>query len=460
MHGKLTSMDSLYLFELILTLLVMGHLLYERRPTQTLIIWLLVVWLLPGVGALLYLLFGSRKVFARRPKPQLAFMPRPPVPLKGATQRAVHDVLMADGVPPAMNGNRIDCVFSPAEARAWLFDAIDQAEHSIYLETYIFEPDETGRALLRRLVAKARSGVQVKLLIDTFGSLNAWLRRGEFAELETAGGQVAFFQPLSSLFRSRINLRNHRKIYLFDQRLLISGGINLAAEYLDPEQEGAWVDLTYRLQGPAVHAFLETFAQDWHYTTGQVVAFDHLPVAPAGEQVVQPVPSGPDIPEDSLREALLQGLYRAKRQVDIVTPYFIPDEPVLEAVLLARKRGVHVRLLTPAQTDHLIFDLGRAPYMRQLVEAGAEVLCYQPTMLHAKALIIDRALAMIGSANVDYRSLLINYEMVAFCYHRPTLTALRDTLDALARDAVPYVPPPGRLPRLRENLTRIVTPIL
>lgn len=453
-------MDSLYLFELILTLLVMGHLLYERRPTQTLIIWLLVVWLLPGVGALLYLLFGSRKVFARRPKPLLAFASREPVPLKGATQQAVHDVLVADGVPPAMRGNRIDCVFSPAESRAWLFEAIDQAEHSIYLETYIFEPDATGRALLKRLTEKARNGVQVKLLIDTFGSLNAWLRRGVFAELQAVGGQVAFFQPLSSLFRSRINLRNHRKIYLFDQRTLISGGINLAAEYLDPKHEGAWVDLTYRMQGPAVHAFLETFAQDWHYTTGQIIAFDHLQAASVDEQVVQAVPSGPDIPEDSLREALLQGLYRAKHQVDIVTPYFIPDEPVLEAVLLARKRGVHVRLLTPEQTDHLIFDLGRAPYMRQLVEAGAEVLCYQPTMLHAKALIIDRALAMIGSANLDYRSLLINYEMVTFSYHRPTLDALREELDRLAAQSVPYDPPPGRVAHVRENLTRIVTPIL
>jgi len=453
-------MDSLYLLELLLTLLVMGHLLYERRPTQTLIIWLLVVWLLPGVGALLYLLFGSRKVFARRPKPQLAFRPRQPVPLKGATQQAVHDVLVADGVPPAVAGNRVETAFSPAEARRWLFEAIDQAEHSIYLETYIFEPDETGRALLARLADKARAGVQVKLLIDTFGSLNAWMRRGVFAELEAAGGQVAFFQPLSSLWRSRINLRNHRKIYLFDQRVLISGGINLAAEYLDPQRDDAWVDLTYRLQGPAVHAFLETFAQDWHYTTGQVIAFDHLAGESQGAEVVQPVPSGPDIPEDSLREALLQGLYRAKRRVDVVTPYFIPDEPVLEAVLVALKRGVHVRLLTPAQTDHLIFDLGRAPYMRQLVEAGAEVLCYQPTMLHAKALIIDRALAVVGSANVDYRSLLINYEMVAFCYHRPAVDALRAALDALAGQSLPYEPPPGRMARVRENLTRIITPIL
>lgn len=456
----MSVMDSLYLFELVLTLLVMGHLLYERRPTQTLIIWLLVVWLLPGVGALLYLLFGSRKVFARRAKPLLAFEPREPVPLKGTTQRAVHDVLVADGVPPAVGGNQIEYVFSPAEVRRWLFDAIEQAEHSIYLETYIFELDETGRALLHRLVEKARAGVQVKLLIDTFGSLSAWLRRGDFAELEAAGGQVAFFQPLSSLFRSRINLRNHRKLYLFDQQLLLSGGINLAAEYLDSEREDAWVDLTYRLQGPAVQAFLETFSQDWRYTTGQVIAFDHPAIVPMGDRVVQPVPSGPDIPEDSLREALLQGLYRAKRRVDIVTPYFIPDEPVLEAVLLAIKRGVQVRLLTPAQTDHLIFDLGRAPYMRQLVEAGADVLCYVPTMLHAKVLIIDRAVAMIGSANLDYRSLLINYEMVAFCYHRPTLDGLREALNTLAQASVPYVPPPGRLARVRENLTRIVTPIL
>ena len=450
---------NIYYLDILLAVLVLGHLLYQRRPTQSLIIWLLVVLLLPLVGPLLYLLFGSRKVFARRDKPPLMFpqhpMPQAPTPLS----RQLIRLLDADGVPPAQPGQHVAVSLSPATARDWFFEAIDAAERSIWLESYIFEPDDTGRALLQRLTEKARSGVEVRLLIDAFGSLNAYLRPGLFHALRAAGGQVAFFQPPSSLFKSRINLRNHRKIYLFDQTVLLSGGINLASEYLNPDQPGSWVDMTFRAQGPMVQTYAHTFAQDWHYTTGESLElkgnWTHQ-----GDLLAQAVPSGPDMAADTIREVLLSAIAQAQRQILIVTPYFIPDEPVLEAVLLACKRGVAVRLLTPRVTDHLIFDLGRAPYMRELYEAGADICLYTPTMLHAKAVIVDEALAVIGSANLDYRSLLINYELVSLLYTPEAVTHLRQQLETLLPDTESFTPPAGPAVQLRENLTRIITPIL
>ena len=212
-----------------------------------------------------------------------------------------------------------------------------------------------------------------------------------------------------------------------------------------------------------VYRHAETFAQDWLYTTGRTLTLrPALPFRPDASDTLpaHAVPSGPDVPQDSLREALMTAIALAQSEIELITPYFIPDQPVLETLLMACKRGVRVRLLTPAETDHRLFDLGRAPYMRDLVEAGAEIGCYTPTMLHAKAVIVDGHFVMIGSANLDYRSLLINYEMVTFCYAPAFVQALQQRFHQLWAHTRPYMPPPGRLSKVKENLIRIITPIL
>ncbi len=454
--------DLVYgLFEpdMLLALPVALHVLYHRRPTQTLIIWLLLVMLMPWVGALLYLLFASRKVFARRPKPLLGFpsatIRHPGQPL----QQQVHKLCVSNGLPPALGGNNLELTIEPAMARSWLLQAIEQARSSIHLETYIFRLDATGKELLGLLAEKARQGVRVRLLIDAFGSMRAYLHRGAFSELIEAGGEVAFFQPLGSLFKSRINLRNHRKIYLFDQHRIIAGGINLGAEYLDPDIAETWADMTFRLQGAVVPMYAQIFAADWHYATGRALDVDNAPLL-QGSQVVQVIPSGPDLEQDSLREALLCAIHQASSEIHMMTPYFIPDQLVLEAVMMAVKRGVRVRLLTPEKTDHLIFDWGRAPYMRELAEAGVEIRCFSQGMLHAKAVVFDRALAMMGSANLDYRSLLINYEVVTLCYDERTISDLLALFDALDAASSGFVPIDSEWRRFRENLVRIITPAL
>ncbi len=446
-----------------LTLMVLLHLLYHRRPAQTLIIWLLIVVLLPWAGALIYLLFGSRKIFARRPKPMLDLAPHDAGgqdELRQPLQRQLQRLCAHNGVPQAAGGHALELTASPPVARDWLLAAIEGARASIHLETYIFRLDDTGRELLARLEEKARQGVRVRLLLDAFGSMPAYLNRAAFAPLRATGGEVAFFQPLGSLLKSRINLRNHRKIYLFDERLLIAGGINIGREYLAPDPREAWADLTFRLQGPATAHYAGTFAADWLYATGRDIAPAPRPETDAGRRVAQAIPSGPDLEQDTLREALLCAIHRAEEAIDMITPYFIPDQLVLEAVLMAAKRGVRVRLLTPSRTDHLIFDWGREPYMRELVETGVEVRCFSQGMLHAKAVIVDDAVAMIGSANLDYRSLLINYEIATFCYDPATLAELRAIFDELAREAAPFAPPDSAARRFRENLIRIVTPAL
>ncbi len=454
------ELGLIYDLNLLFSLLVLVHVLYHRRPAQTLIIWLLVVMLLPWIGALFYLAFGSRKVFARHPKPRLDFdatsVPAADVPL----QHALFRLGEANGLPQPTRGNRLMFTTEPDTARSWLFDACRKARRTIHLETYIFRADGTGRALLDLLAERAREGVKVRLLVDAFGSMGAYLRRGFFRPLLEAGGEVVFFQPLGSLLQSRINLRNHRKLYLFDERLLIAGGINIGDEYLAPHPQ-AWADLTFRIEGPVLAHYARTFAADWLYATGQ--ALKPHPQADsdgAATAVVQAVPSGPDMPADTLREALACAFHRAERRIEIVTPYFIPDQFVLEAVLMALKRGVRVRLLTPERTDHRIFDWGREPYMRELVEAGADVRCLPHRMLHAKMVLVDDALAMIGSANLDFRSLLLNYEIATFCFDDDTLRRLDEIIETLAAPSTRHHPPDSRIKRVRENLIRIITPAL
>lgn len=451
--------QALFEPDMLLALLVALHVLYHRRPTQTLIIWLLLVMLMPWVGALLYLLFASRKVFARRTKPLLDFPPATVCHPSHPLQQQVHKLCISNGLPPALGDNRLELTIEPATARSWLLQAIEQARHSIHLETYIFRLDATGRELLGLLAEKARQGVQVRLLIDAFGSLRAYLSRGAFGELIEAGGEVVFFQPLGSLFKSRINLRNHRKIYLFDQQKIIAGGINLGAEYLDPGIAQTWADMTFRLEGTVVPMYAQIFAADWHYATGSVLDMDSAPL-PLGHQVVQVIPSGPDLEQDTLREALLCAIHQARSEIHMMTPYFIPDQLVLEAVMMAVKRGVRVRLLTPVKTDHLLFDWGRAPYMRELAEAGVEIRCFSQGMLHAKAVVFDHALAMMGSANLDYRSLLINYEVVTLCYDERTIGNLLGLFDALDAKAAKFEPVDTGWRRFCENLVRIITPAL
>ncbi len=460
LQGKMTGMTFYYL-ELLLVLLVLAHLFHTRRPAQSLIIWMLVVLLLPLLGPLLYLLFGSRKVFARRGKPRLSFAGRAQSASANPLQRQLQPVLLADGIPPASDGHVIESSFDPGQARTWLMQAVEAAQESILLESYIFEPDETGRELLRRLAARAEAGVQVHLLLDMVGSWRAWLhQRSLFRALRQAGGQVAFFQPPSSLLQSRFNLRNHRKIYLFDQCLLLSGGINLAGEYLDPRRADHWVDLTFRSQGPMVDQYLETFVQDWHYTTGQRLALPPRSQPAEHGERAQAVPSGPDMEADGLRETLLLAIHRAEHCIELVTPYFIPDHPLLEALLTACKRGVRVRLLTPAETDHWISSMARLPGMRELLEGGAEIRLYRPTMLHAKLVLIDHHFVLMGSANLDYRSLLINHEIVSYCYGEGLCRSLHEQVQALHADTELWQPPASRVQQMWENVFRVLTPLL
>jgi cardiolipin synthase len=281
---------------------------------------------------------------------------------------------------------------------------------------------------------------------------------------------VAFFMPVLHVpFRGRSNLRNHRKIIVADGRVALTGGMNIAEEYMGPVPNPArWLDASLVVEGPAARDLDVLFRSDWAFATGQPPPSDIVSPAPApgleatpeDDTPVQVVASGPDVEGDPLYESLITLLFTAQKRIWVISPYFVPDEILLRALVLAARRGVDVRLLVPQRSNHLSADLARVGYLRQVDNAGGTILRYRPSMVHAKLILIDDEPAVVGSANMDMRSLFLNYEVALFLYSRARV----NEADAWFRALIPHCRPglnkPGFALELAENVVRLLSPML
>jgi cardiolipin synthase A/B len=303
--------------------------------------------------------------------------------------------------------------------------------------------------VIDRLRDKARSGVRVRLLLD---GMSRWMGgRADLKRLTDAGGVCRLFvPPLRSPLKGRTNLRDHRKLLVADAgsdaARLWSGGRNLKTEYFEGEPgTPPWHDLSFDLRGPLVAQASALFEHDWAFANGQPPAAEgrvakDVPRLADGAQLVA---SGPDQVDDTIHALLVTAAYRARRRIALITPYFVPESALLMALCLAARRGVAVDLLMPARSNHLLSDLARGRAVRALAQAGGRVWL-APGMLHAKLAVIDHALALAGSANLDSRSLFLNYELM-FAFHKAAdvrrFAAWFDTERVSARRYVPK--PPG-----------------
>ncbi len=456
----------LYFLNITLVMVAVLHMFYQRRSPQNLMAWLLALLLLPFIGILLYTLFGSRKLLSKRNIPTITMDALTTSMPCNTLSTQLTQLLQSNHLASTTHGNQCTLYETPSMMYQQLMHEIEHAHTSIHLQTYIFQMDQTGHAILNALIQKAQQGIQVCLLMDAIGSFSLYRNRSKLQLLVQAGGQYAFFQPLfKSLIHGQINLRNHRKIYLFDQSTLLTGGINLAHNYLGlsqkPPQAGYWQDLMLKAQGPISTHFQNIFNADWLYTTNQKLPPPPLPATlyPSPD-IIQTIPSGPDIYSDTLFETLLHAIYSAKNTIQIITPYFIPDSAIMNALLIAIKRGVTVKLITPKKSDHLLFDLGRCSYIRELAEQGGHVYYHHGTILHAKLTLIDQDALIFGSANLDYRSLFINHEIVNILYSKRLILQMQTWINTLHHKSQPYQAHNNKLYRYFENLTRIFTPLL
>lgn len=330
--------------------------------------------------------------------------------------RALSEALVPKG---GASLNRVSCLLDRdgSESHAALVRGIRGARRRISVGTYILAADEVGRGLVRLLAERAREGVEVRVLVDAVGS--RFLPWTAGAVLRRAGGRLERFNPVLTLRgRGSANWRNHRKIAVFDGKAAIVGGQNLGGRYIGSSPaRRRFRDASFLVEGPAAAALEHVFLADWCQATGtepeahrEILA--ELPDE-QGETRVAVVDSGPDAPGDPLRERLMRELAKARSRIDLVTPYFIPDEELLELLESKARSGVAVRLVTPRRSDHPITDFARRSALRRLHAAGGEIRLHGPGVLHAKVALVDRERAMVGSANLDMRSLFLNYEVGA-----------------------------------------------
>lgn len=443
------------------------EVLRSRRPEQAMVAWLLLFALTPPLGALLYLGFGSRKLRQEaEDKPKPAGRPGEPGTRREAAVNDLDRLIQAHGLPAATEGNRVTACGTAADAYHTVLDLIGRAEERIWVTTYILGTDEVAGEILRRLAERAAKGVQVRLLIDALGSRP--VRDDALAPLIAAGGHVARFMEVTPLIprpRRYANLRNHRKIIVVDGRTAWSGGMNLSEAYLGPAPVAfRFRDLSFVIEGPAAGVYAEVFAADWLFAADEDLREgrppEMRPARAAGPGVVQVVPGGPDVPGDPLHDILLSVVHRAERRLWIVSPYFVPDLATLKALVVAARRGVDVRFVTHRRSDSRLMDFANIPYLRALAEAGARTLRLREGMIHAKALVADDDLAIAGTANLDQRSLFLNYEVMALFHGPDGAEVVADWIERQFADCDGELPPRTPMRQVAEGFVRLLAPIL
>lgn len=452
----------------LLAIFAIARLMSERKQPGNTFAWLLAIGFVPYIGVPLYLMFGGRKVkkLAARKSQLCPVVPGAPPAAAAAT--SVARVLTLNGGCPPLGGNRVSFLTSGEESFEKLEYGIRHAKHSIHLMTFILGRDAVGKRIVKLLAQRAKEGVKVRLLLDGLGCFRS---AGSFCDpIRRAGGEVAKFMPVMPLQTPHsANLRNHRKIAIFDHRVAALGGRNLAIEYMGPTTlRRRWRDFGGVIEGPAVRVVDEIFLADWAFTTGQSLAElqkelpADLPVSD-GDSEVQVVASGPDVAGDPLYEGILSLVQQAERSVWIVTPYFIPDEVLFRSLLVQARAGVDVRLVVPAKSNHPITDLARRFYLRGLRAAGVKVLLYHPGMNHAKMLLVDEKTALFGSANMDLRSLFLNFEVGAVTYSPAEARAIAAWMQDVFRHSKP-MPDSSKghrlFPTIGEEIARLLAPLL
>ncbi|MHB8623662.1 MAG: phospholipase D-like domain-containing protein [Sulfuricaulis sp.] len=443
--------------------LLLAHIIRQRRPPTATIAWILAIILIPYLGVPLFLLLGGRKIKnLAGSKARISLMGED---VSGsATFTPLERLLLAHGVPPATTGNRLILHTTGNANYSALVNLIEEATQSIYISIFILHPDAIGLDIIGRLARRAAEGVRVRLLLDGVGSLHT--HRRSLAPLEQAGGRFAFFMPvLHRPFRGRTNLRNHRKTVIADERRVLAGGANIASEYMGPEtRTGRWHDLTFTLEGPAVKYYVDLFRSDWAFASGESIAAMPLAephhISHDTEAVIQVVPSGPDVQGDPLYDTLLTAVFSAHTRICVVTPYFIPDDALCRALILAVHRGVDVRILLPQRSNHRLADAAGRSYLREIQAEGGHVLLYQDGMLHAKAVLCDDSLAILGSANIDLRSLLLNYEVAILIYSEAEIRAVSGWIDNLMQASIEGLRGVGTIGGIGEGLARLLAPQL
>ena len=463
------------------------RLIYRKLPVSMTLAWILLIAFLPVAGFVLYWLFGSHKL-SRRRQTLGARLREHYVEAYGQTEEELepgeidtapdfNDLARAiekmTGFSP-LQGNRIT-LFDGDEAifKAFL-DDINAAETTLFAEFYIIDPQGLPLDVLRAFEAAAQRGVDVKVLADAYGSRKFF--KSEWPDrLKAAGVDVvnSLSVNLVKSISKRTDLRNHRKILVIDQKVGFIGSCNLTDPELFKPDDGMWVDLMARVEGPIAESLSAVLAADFlfdkvggDFTQSDLSAFPSDSIHPPtkGPAVAQLIPSGPEMSESVIYEVIVSTIFAANHRIRITTPYFVPDDAVLLALANAARRGVEVELIVPAEVDSLMVRYASAAAYDDLLAAGVRIGLFHGGMLHTKSLAIDDEISLVGTVNMDMRSFNLNLEVTMIVYDEAFNAELNRVLDGYVTDVEWLVPgrweDRGRWQRFKENTFRLASPLL
>jgi len=470
--------DILTVLYVITVLAVIVVVLGENRNPVKSMAWMLVLVLLPVVGLVIYLVFGrslkGMRLISRSHLRELRRMNDFPEtdnrePDLSDSSRQLISLVNKLTEPHLFSGNDITVFTTGEEKYESLLRDIEQARQHIHLQYFIIENDETGERLVKLLERKAREGVQVRVLYDYVGSF--YVRSRVLKRMRAAGIEVHPFMKLTfTQFLFRLNWRNHRKIVVIDGRVGYVGGMNIANRYVTGDKhQPAWRDTHLRIVGESVTAMQYSFAIDWDFTTRQLLTttpMHHQEVVTpsANNYLVQMVSSGPTSRWNNISFVFFKAITQAKHSLYIQTPYFLPSDSLLKAMQSAALAGVDVRLMIPRKPDSIMLRLATGSYLKECLMAGIKIYLYEPTMMHAKVVIVDDEFVTTGSTNFDFRSFEHNFEFNALVYGKEFNSKMKAIFEAdmqqCTRESLGKWKQRPLLQKALESIIRLISPIL
>ncbi len=456
------------------SLLASGHALLHKRDVRAATLWIGLTWLMPVLGPLLYLILGVNRIRRRALSLGVEKVAKSLEDFDGPAFEGTQDVIALARVvgrvvvKPLALSNSVQPLINGDEAFPAMLAAIDSAEQSIGLVSYIFDNDASGVKFATALGAAVKRGVAVRVLVDAAGTRYSWppiTRR-----LNGLGIRFAKFLPASLLTPWRvatINLRNHRKVLVVDGTIGFAGGMNIRhGNVLSDHPRSPVQDLHFRVQGPVVSQLQDAFVSDWAFTTGEILDGDAWfpELTGQGNVVARVIPDGPDADFEKARWTLLAALAEAQSSVQILTPYFLPDLALVTALNLAALRGVRVDIVLPSKSNlPFVHSASRATWW-QILEFGCHIWLTAPPFDHSKLMVVDSEWVLFGSANWDARSLRLNFELNVECYCRDLARELTTIVNRKLRDAheVTIADADARTTagKLRDGAARLFSPFL
>lgn len=457
---------------------------FERRNPTSTWLWLMALTFLPGLGFILYLFLGQdlskQKMFKVKEEEDYCFrdmaiiqeelIDQHEYKYKNPSYRDYEGLIRMHLISSEAffsQDNKVDIYFDGNEKFEALLESIDNAEHYIHFQYYIFKSDGLGKRVIQALSKKAKEGVEVKILLDGMGGRKFQKKYKD--QLRENGAEIGVFLPPFVPFLSlRINYRNHRKICIVDGKEAFIGGFNIGDEYIGLSKKfGYWRDAHLKIIGSSIASLQWRFFLDWRFATGEeITRCQSYLIDPEsqGDTGIQIVSSGPDSKWPSIKDGYLKMISNAREKIYIQTPYFIPDDSIFEALRLAGLADLDVRVMIPCKPDHPFVYWASMSYIGELLKAGVKFYVYEKGFLHSKVVLMDNFVSSVGTANLDIRSFKLNFEVNAFLYDENVNERLTDkfiedlndcneiTLDGYNNRS--------NIVKIKESFSRLLSPIL